>query len=135
METHQLVTGFICGGHPANAWKRPTKEAKLSQLWKCVNGFVSLQLNCQRIKSIKHKSRNQSVRIHLRNGKYGLVEVKLGGDRLINEGAANLLALAGKINTEKRNEPSFMMVLTGTGNYAYRRKDGVYVVPVGCLKD
>ncbi len=73
--------------------------------------------------------------IHLRNGKYGLVEVKLGGDRLINEGAANLLALAGKINTEKMNEPSFMMVLTGTGNYAYRRKDGVYVVPVGCLKD
>ena len=73
--------------------------------------------------------------IHLRNGKYGLVEVKLGGDRLVNEGAANLLALAGKINTEKRNEPSFMMVLTGTGNYAYRRKDGVYVVPVGCLKD
>ena len=73
--------------------------------------------------------------IHLRNGKYGLVEVKLGGDRLVNEGAANLLALAGKINTEKMNEPSFMMVLTGTGNYAYRRKDGVYVVPVGCLKD
>ena len=73
--------------------------------------------------------------IHLRNGKYGLVEVKLGGDSLVNEGAASLLALAGKINTEKMNEPSFMMVLTGTGNYAYRRKDGVYVVPVGCLKD
>lgn len=33
------------------------------------------------------------------------------------------------------NGPSFMMVLTGTGNYAYRRKDGVYVVPIGCLKD
>ncbi len=73
--------------------------------------------------------------IHLRNGKYGLVEVKLGGDSPVNEGAASLLALAGKINTEKMNEPSFMMVLTGTGNYAYRRKDGVYVVPVGCLKD
>ena len=43
--------------------------------------------------------------------------------------------LASKINTEKMNGPSFMMVLTGTGNYAYRRKDGVYVVPIGCLKD
>lgn len=73
--------------------------------------------------------------VHLRNGKYGLVEVKLGGDKLINEGAANLLTLASKINTEKMNDPSFMMVLTGTGDYAYRRKDGVYVVPIGCLKD
>ena len=42
---------------------------------------------------------------------------------------------AGKINTEKMNDPSFMMVLTGTGDFAYRRKDGVYVVPIGCLKD
>lgn len=73
--------------------------------------------------------------VHLRNGKYGLVEVKLGGDKLITEGAANLLTLASKINTEKMNAPSFMMVLTGTGDYAYRRKDGVYVVPIGCLKD
>lgn len=73
--------------------------------------------------------------IHLRNGRYGLVEVKLGGDKLINEGAENLITLASKINTEKMNDPSFMMVLTGTGNYAYRRKDGVYVVPIGCLKD
>ena len=67
--------------------------------------------------------------------KNGLVEVKLGGDKLINEGAENLLTLAGKINTEKMNDPSFMMVLTGTGDFAYRRKDGVYVVPIGCLKD
>lgn len=71
--------------------------------------------------------------IHLRNGKYGLVEVKLGGNRLIEEGAKNLLTLAGKINTDKMNVPSFLMVLTGTGDYAFRRKDGVYVVPIGCL--
>ncbi len=64
---------------------------------------------------------------HLRNGKYGLVEIKLGGDRLINEGAENLQKLAEKINTDKMNEPSFMMVLVGTGDYAYRRTDGVYV--------
>lgn len=73
--------------------------------------------------------------IHLRNGRYGLVEIKLGGYRLINEGASNLLALVDKINTDKMKEPSFLMVLTGTGDFAYRRKDGVYVVPIGCLKD
>lgn len=73
--------------------------------------------------------------IHLRNGRYGLVEIKLGGDRLINEGASNLLALVDKINTDKMKEPLFLMVLTGTGDFAYRRKDGVYVVPIGCLKD
>lgn len=73
--------------------------------------------------------------IHLRNGRYGLVEIKLGGDRLINEGASNLLALVDKINTDKMKEPSFLMVLTGAGDFAYRRKDGVYVVPIGCLKD
>lgn len=71
--------------------------------------------------------------IHLRNGKYGLIEVKLGGDRLIEEGAKNLLTLASKINTDKMSEPCFLMVLTGTGDYAFRRKDGVYVVPIGCL--
>lgn len=73
--------------------------------------------------------------VHLRNGKYGLVEIKLGGDRLVDEGAANLLKLSSKINVEKMSEPSFMMVLVGVGDYAYRRKDGVYVVPIGCLKD
>ncbi len=73
--------------------------------------------------------------IHLHNGKYGLVEVKLGGDKLIEEGAGNLIELAGRINTDKMNAPSFMMVLVGVGDYAYRRKDGIYIVPVGCLKD
>ena len=73
--------------------------------------------------------------VHLRNGKYGLVEIKLGGEKLIEEGAATLLKLAKKINTDKMKEPSFLMVLTGTGDYAYHREDGVYVVPVGSLKD
>lgn len=73
--------------------------------------------------------------IHLRNGKYGLIEIKLGGDRLVEEGAANLLKLRDKIDTDKMAEPSFMMVLTATGNAAYCRKDGVYVVPVSCLKN
>ena len=72
---------------------------------------------------------------HLRNGKYGLIEIKLGGDRLIEEGAKSLKAMEGKIDTDKMNAPSFLMVLTGTGDYAYRRQDGVYVVPIGCLKN
>lgn len=66
--------------------------------------------------------------LHRRNGTYGLIEIKLGGDRLIEEGASNLISLAGKIDTTRMKNPSFMMVLTGTGAYAYRRKDGVYVV-------
>jgi predicted AAA+ superfamily ATPase len=73
--------------------------------------------------------------VHLRDGRYGLVEIKLGGDDLINDGADALKDLAGKIDTEKMKAPSFMMVLIGVGTYAYRREDGVYVVPIGCLKD
>ena len=74
--------------------------------------------------------------VHLRNGKYGLIEVKLGGDKLIEEGAKTLEALASKIDTTKMKAPSFKMVLTGVGKYAYQRpQDGVYVVPIGCLKD
>ena len=73
--------------------------------------------------------------IHLKNGKYGLVEIKLGGEKLIEEGAANLIKLADKIDTDKMNKPSFLMVLTGVGQYAYRRPtDGVLVVPIGSLK-
>ena len=73
--------------------------------------------------------------VHLRDGRYGLVEIKLGGDDLIDEGAAALLKLSGKIDTGRMKAPSFMMVLVAVGRYAYRRDDGVYVVPVGCLKD
>ncbi len=63
--------------------------------------------------------------IHLRNGKYGLVEIKLGGDSLIEEGAKSLKAMAEKIDTDKMNAPAFLMALTGTGDFAYRRPDGV----------
>jgi len=73
--------------------------------------------------------------IHLRNGSFGLIKIKLGGDHLIEEGAENLKKFRDKIDTKKMKEPAFMMVLTGTGKYAYRREDGVYVVPVGCLRD
>ena len=73
--------------------------------------------------------------VHLRNGSYGLIEMKLGGDTRIEEGAANLKSLSEKIDTTKMKKPSFMMVLTAVGQYAYMRTDGVMVVPIGCLKD
>lgn len=74
--------------------------------------------------------------VHLENGSYGLIEIKLGGDTLIKEGAENLQLLANKLDTTKMKKPSFLMVLTGVGDYAYKRpEDGVLVVPVGCLKD
>lgn len=73
--------------------------------------------------------------VHLRNGHFGLIEIKLGGDKGIEEGAENLKLLAKRIDTSRMKSPSFLMVLTATGKFAYRREDGVYVVPIGCLKD
>ena len=72
--------------------------------------------------------------LHLRNGKYGLIEIKLGGEDFIDEGAASLLKLAENIDTERMRQPSFLMVLTGVGQFPYKRDDGVLVVPVGALK-
>lgn len=74
--------------------------------------------------------------VHLRNGSYGLIEIKIGGADLINGGAASLKSLSDKIDTTKMKKPSFLMVLTGIGDYAYKRpEDGVIVAPIGCLKD
>lgn len=74
--------------------------------------------------------------VHLRNGSYGLIEIKIGGTDLINGGAASLKLLSDKIDTTKMKKPSFLMVLTGIGDYAYKRPDdGVLVVPIGCLKN
>lgn len=74
--------------------------------------------------------------LHRRNGTYGLIEIKIGGANLIDQGAETLLNLASKIDSDKMQTPSFLMVLTAVGDYAYRRsQDGVYVVPIGCLKN
>lgn len=73
--------------------------------------------------------------VHLRDGSYGLIEIKIGGESLINEGAQTLIKLRNKIDPAKMKNPSFLMVLVGIGEIAYRREDGVYVVPIGCLKD
>ena len=72
--------------------------------------------------------------VHLRNGSYGLVEVKLGGETLVEDGAGTLRTLAAKIDTTRMKPPSFLMVVVATGDYAYRRKDGVIVAPLASLK-
>ena len=73
--------------------------------------------------------------IHLRNGNYGLVEIKLGGQQAILEGMKNLKKLADKIDDTKMLKPDFMMVLIGVGDYSYKNSDGIYIVPIGCLKN
>ena len=73
--------------------------------------------------------------VHLRDGRYGLVEIKLGGETLIEEGAKTLKKLSDKIDTDRMRKPSFAMVLTATGSYAYKRPDDVWIVPIGCLKN
>ena len=73
--------------------------------------------------------------VHLRNGQYGLIEIKLGGQSLIDDGVRTLNFLAAQVDTSRMKAPAFKMVLTATGEYAYRRsEDGIYIVPVGCLK-
>ena len=72
--------------------------------------------------------------IHLRNGAYGLIEIKLGGDNSIEEGKYTLNKLAENIDYNLMKKPSFKMVITGTGKYAYKDGD-TFIVPIGCLKD
>ncbi|WP_282929909.1 DUF4143 domain-containing protein [Anaerococcus sp. Marseille-Q7828] len=72
--------------------------------------------------------------IHLRNGDYGLVEIKLGGDKLIEEGAETLKDLASKIDTKNMSKPSFMVVLCAKAPFAYKRDDDVYVIPITALR-
>ena len=71
--------------------------------------------------------------IHLRNGNYGLVEIKLGGDELIEEGVKTLKALEKNIDTTKMKPPSFKMILTAIGDFAFKREDGILIVPITCL--
>lgn len=71
--------------------------------------------------------------VHLPNGKYALIEIKLGGEKAIEEAANNLQRLVSKIDYDRMAQPSFLMVLTASGSFAYRRKDNVLVVPVSTL--
>ena len=69
----------------------------------------------------------------LHDGIWGAVEIKLGAKE-IKEAAKHLVMLKEKVDAEKMRPSSFLMILTGT-EVAYRREDGGFVVPVGCLKD
>ena len=71
--------------------------------------------------------------VHLRNGSYGFVEVKLGGDSAIEQGAQSLKTLANKIDQKRMGAPAFLMVLVGLGDFSYCREDGVMVVPIRAL--
>ena len=73
--------------------------------------------------------------VHLPDGSYGLVEIKLGGEKLIDEGVTNLGKLASKLDTSKMKAPAFSMIITAVGQRAYKRTDGIFIVPLGCLKD
>lgn len=73
--------------------------------------------------------------IHLRNGAYGLIEIKLGGDNAIMHATETLTRLTTKIDEQKMGKPAFLMILTAVGTYAYKRKDGIWIVPIGCLKN
>ncbi len=71
--------------------------------------------------------------IHLNDNKWGLVEVKLGNAEF-DKASENLLKLEERIDTEKLGKPAFKMIITST-DYAYKRQDGVIIVPIGCLKE
>lgn len=72
--------------------------------------------------------------LHRRDGRYGLIEIKLGSAKGIEDGVKTLKTLAGKIDTNAMHSPSFLMILTASGDFAYRRDDGILVVPIGCLR-
>ena len=88
--------------------------------------------------TVKHYRDNAGLEcdavVHLEDGRWGGVEIKLGGDDLINDGANSLKKLRDKI-IEKSDEkaPSFLLVLTAVGG-AYQREDGVFVAPINLLK-
>ena len=67
-------------------------------------------------------------------GRYALVEIKLGGDRLIQEAVSSLDAYSRLVESRKAPRPAFRMVLTAVGEYAYRRPDGIIVCPIGSLR-
>ena len=72
--------------------------------------------------------------MRLENGRYGLIEIKTGGDALVAKGVKSLKALSEKIDTTKMPNPSFMMILTADGDFTYRTDDGILVCPIGCIK-
>ena len=71
--------------------------------------------------------------IHLHDGRWAAIEIKLGSQRGIDEAVMNFNKLKSTIDMKVMKEPSFYMIITSSG-YAYQREDGIYVIPIGCLK-
>ena len=72
--------------------------------------------------------------MHLRDGRYGLIEVKIGGEALIAAGKERLHRLADEIDTKRMREPAFRMIIVAEGEFAYEEPDGTLICPIGCLK-
>ncbi|MDO4982767.1 MAG: hypothetical protein Q4E35_04335, partial [Eubacteriales bacterium] len=72
--------------------------------------------------------------VHLYDGRWGAFEIKLGTESSISEAAENLKKFDSLVDTKHVGKPAFLAVITAIG-YAYRRADGVYVIPIGCLRD
>ena len=88
------------------------------------------------LKNFDFEVRECDATIHLSDGRWGVIEIKLGGDEAsVEAGAKSLKKFVSNVDTEVMREPAFLMVVTAKGGYAYRREDGVLVVPVGCLRD
>lgn len=80
--------------------------------------------------------RESDAVVHLSDGRWGAIEIKLGTDEVsINEGLDSLKKFTDNIDTDIMHKPSFLMVLTAATNYAYRTDDGIFVVPIGCLRN
>lgn len=135
-------TWHLCDPSLAAAALEADPEALLSDL--VTMGYLfetlcvrDLRIYMRRLGGSVHHYRDKSgleadAIVRMRNGDWGGVEVKLGGDARIDEGARHLLAVADKVDSSTTGKPKFLMVLTG-GQYAYTRPDGVHVVPLGCL--
>lgn len=76
----------------------------------------------------------QSSMMRWRDGRYGLIEVKLGGEALVAEGRMKLNRLAGEIDTKKMKDPAFKMIVVAEGEFAYEEPDGTLICPIGCLR-
>ena len=98
------------------------------------NGHPHVQANDGEVFHYRDKNGLEAdAVIHLKDGRWGAVEVKMG-TKEIELAAKNLKTLRDKINQDKMKEPSFLMILTAT-EFGYKRDDGVFVVPIGCLKE
>lgn len=91
-------------------------------------------LNAKVYKYRDSKKREADIVLQFRDGSWSLIEVKLGSDADVEDAAKHLLTIAADIDTKKTGNLNFLMVIT-KDKFAYRREDGVYVIPLGCLRN